>query len=283
MIEGKFVVVVGLGGVGSHAAHMLARAGVSRIRLIDFDNVTLSSLNRHAVAVRADVGRPKVECLKRFFHSVVPHVEVDARVAMFEAAAAEELLAGKPDYVLDCIDDMTTKTDLLKFCYDKRLRVISSMGAGAKADPTRLHICNISEVVSDPLAARLRQSLRKAGMVNLQTCGINVVYSSERPTRKLCALEGEAAEAPQVSCEAVAAPGLSAVPRSRCCRCGSAPLQEFGALENFRVRILPVLGTTPAVFGNALAAQVLCELARQPFRCDRLRAAVWVLFVVGCV
>ena len=112
-IEASYVIVVGLGGVGSHAAHMLARAGVGRLRLIDFDQVTLSSLNRHAVATRADVGVTKVEACKQHFLHFNPHCQVDAIPRMFTEEAAEELILGKqggrPDYVIDCIDDATTK------------------------------------------------------------------------------------------------------------------------------------------------------------------------------
>ena len=124
------MVVVGLGGVGSHAAHMLLRSGVGKLRLIDFDQVTLSTLNRHCVATRgafrsdagihvtqmeltlgigsphaparvapaADVGLPKATCLARHFAEIVPECEIDARVQMFEAASQEELLSGSPDY-----------------------------------------------------------------------------------------------------------------------------------------------------------------------------------------
>lgn len=93
-IQDAFVVVVGLGGVGSHAAHMLARSGVGKLRLIDFDNVTLSSLNRHAVATRADVGTPKVAAMKRHLKQIVPDCEIEDIPVMFEADCADELLAG---------------------------------------------------------------------------------------------------------------------------------------------------------------------------------------------
>lgn len=93
-VRGAFVVVVGVGGVGSHAAHMLARSGVGRLRLVDFDNVTLSSLNRHAVATRADVGTPKVAAMRRHLQQIVPDCQVEALPVMFEASCADELLEG---------------------------------------------------------------------------------------------------------------------------------------------------------------------------------------------
>lgn len=146
-IRGAFVVVVGVGGVGSHAAHMLARSGVGRLRLVDFDNVTLSSLNRHAVATRADVGMPKVVALKKHLLETVPQCEIEAVPVMFEESAADELLAGNPTYVLDCIDDVTTKLALLVAVSKKNLPVITATGAGAKADPTRLQIGAMKDCV----------------------------------------------------------------------------------------------------------------------------------------
>lgn len=93
-VKDAFVVVVGLGGVGSHASHMLARSGVGKLRLVDFDNVTLSSLNRHAVATRADVGLSKVAAMKRHLREIVPDCEIEDMAVMFEADSADELLEG---------------------------------------------------------------------------------------------------------------------------------------------------------------------------------------------
>jgi tRNA A37 threonylcarbamoyladenosine dehydratase len=151
-LRNSFVIVVGLGGVGSHAAHMLARAGVARMRLIDFDQVTLSSLNRHAVATRKDVGIPKVTAMKNHLLKIVPQMQIDARVNLFKIEDAEELLEGEPDFVLDCIDHLQTKAELIQYCVEKRYKVISSMGAGAKSDPSRIQIADINDTSEDPLA-----------------------------------------------------------------------------------------------------------------------------------
>lgn len=132
-IRKAFVIVVGLGGVGSHAAHILARTGVGKIRIIDFDQVTLSSLNRHAVATQEDVGIPKAVCLKNHLAQICPFVDVEIAVELFNLDAAPRLLAGDPDWVLDCIDNIDTKVELLTYCYDNRIPVVSSMGSGTKA------------------------------------------------------------------------------------------------------------------------------------------------------
>lgn len=122
--------VVGLGGVGSHCANMLVRSGVGRIRLIDFDQVSLSSLNRHALAEISDVGLPKVETMRRHLQNIVPWCQVEAYQEMFKMEDAERLLLrnGTPNFVIDCIDDVNTKAELIVFCLKNNLEVITSMG-----------------------------------------------------------------------------------------------------------------------------------------------------------
>lgn len=117
-LRDSFVVVVGCGGVGSHCAAALARSGVSKLRLIDFDQVTLSSLNRHAVATLADVGIPKVQCLRRRIIAISPWVQFDGRQEKFDEQSAKKLLepwngkGRKPDFVVDAIDNVDTKVEL---------------------------------------------------------------------------------------------------------------------------------------------------------------------------
>lgn len=99
-LRSSFIIVIGLGGVGSHAVTMLLRSGVQRIRLVDFDQVTLSSLNRHAVATRADVGLSKVVVVKNHLNRIIPSAQIEACVELFSASSASRLLADKPDFVL---------------------------------------------------------------------------------------------------------------------------------------------------------------------------------------
>ncbi|KAJ1984761.1 hypothetical protein H4R34_000449 [Dimargaris verticillata] len=245
-LRGAYVVVVGAGGVGSWATTMLARTGVENIRVIDFDQVTLSSLNRHSVATRRDVGIPKVVALQHRLAEIVPHVCIDAQVELFRLENAQALLLElpewlngtpngprRPDFILDCIDNIDTKIELLQFCHAHHLPVISSMGAGAKADPSRVQISDISHTYEDPLARSVRRALRKANVVS----GIPVVYSTEKPSHvKLLPLaESQANEA-----------------------------DEYAILPDFRSRILPVLGTLPAIFGMVMATYVICQLAQFP-------------------
>lgn len=137
-VRKSFIIVVGCGGVGSWAATMLARSGVGKIRLIDFDQVTLSSLNRHAVATLEDVGTPKVACIVKRLEQVAPWVEIEPRNDLWKMEVAEELLSGNPTFVIDAIDNIDTKVDLLYYCKSRNIPIISSMGAGCKSDPTRV-------------------------------------------------------------------------------------------------------------------------------------------------
>lgn len=237
-----FIVVVGCGGVGSHATAALARSGCGKIRLIDFDQVTLSSLNRHSVATLADVGTPKVLCLQKRLQQITPWTKFDCRNQLFGEKSAETQLAAwedgqKPDYVIDAIDNIDSKVALLHYCHKKGLRVVSSMGAGCKSDPTRVFIGDISASTEDPLSRATRRKLRLLGVKD----GIPVVFSSEKTG------PGKAQLLP--------------LPEEEFKK-GS--VNELGVLPDFRVRILPVLGTMPAVFGLCVANHVMLEITGYP-------------------
>lgn len=240
-LRNAFVIVVGCGGVGSHCTAALARSGVSRIRLIDFDQVTLSSLNRHAVATLADVGTPKVHCLRKRLQAITPWVRFDLQNQLFSAKAADILLGPwegrKPDYIVDAIDNIDSKVALLEYCYKHNLPVISSMGAGCKSDPTRIFIGDISASTEDPLSRSTRRRLRAVGVAS----GIPVVYSTEKPG------PGKAELLPLPEEEYL-----------------KGSVGDLGVLPDFRVRILPVLGTMPAMFGYTCANHVILQISGYP-------------------
>lgn len=129
---------------------------------------------RHSVAELDDVGTPKVLACQRHYDAIAPWVDVDARVELFSLEDADRLLAGKPDWVIDCIDNIQTKVDLLKYCHDRGIKVFSAMGAGGKYDPTRVQISDISTTFEDPLARTVRQKLKRQGVAT----GIPVVVSN---------------------------------------------------------------------------------------------------------
>lgn len=236
------MIVVGCGGVGSHATAALARSGCNKLRLIDFDQVTLSSLNRHAVATLADVGTPKVLCLKKRLEQITPWTHFDCRNELFDEKSADKQLqpwtdGQKPDYVIDAIDNIDSKVALLHYCHTHSIPVISSMGAGCKSDPTRVFIGDISASAEDPLSRSTRRRLRMLGVKD----GIPVVFSTEK-----------------------AGPGkaqLQPLPEDEFQK---GKVGELGVLPDFRVRILPVLGTMPAVFGLCVANHVMLEITGYP-------------------
>ncbi|KAF6225759.1 hypothetical protein HO133_009761 [Letharia lupina] len=244
LLRDSFVIVVGLGGVGSHCTSALARSGVSKIRLIDFDQVTLSSLNRHAVATLADVGTPKVECVPKRLQAIVPWVQWEPFNEVWKQEQAERLFGpwctGKgrnPDYVVDAIDNIDSKVALLEYCHKHGVRVVSSMGAGCKSDPTRVFVGDISASVEDPLSRVTRRRLRAVGISE----GIPVVYSTEKPG------PGKAQLLPLPEEEFL-----------------KGQTNELSVLPDFRARILPVLGTMPAVFGYTMANFAVLELTGYP-------------------
>ena len=244
LLRDAFVIIVGLGGVGSHCTSALARSGISKIRLIDFDQVTLSSLNRHAVATLTDVGSPKVHCVRKRLQAVVPWVHWECFNEVWKIEQAEKLLAPwdigkgpKPDYVIDAIDNIDSKVALLQYCHEHNIKVVSSMGAGCKSDPTRIFVGDISASVEDPLSRVTRRRLRAMGVSE----GIPVVYSTEKPgpgKAQLLPLPEEEFQKGQVN--------------------------ELSVLPDFRARILPVLGTMPAIFGYTVANFVIMEITDYP-------------------
>ena len=240
-LRSSFIVIVGCGGVGSHAAAALARSGVARLRLIDFDQVTLSSLNRHSLATLADVGTPKVECIRKRLEQITPWVHFDCRNELFSRQVASQQLQAwdgqTPDFVVDAIDNIESKVDLLHFCYQKSLRVVSSMGAGCKSDPTRILIGDISATIEDPLSKATRRRLKLLGV----TTGIPVVYSSEK-------------SAPEKA-------QLMPLPEEEFAK---GDVKDLSVMQDFRVRILPVLGTMPAMFGLCVANHIMLELGEYP-------------------
>ncbi|KAI8680009.1 hypothetical protein NCS57_00280600 [Fusarium keratoplasticum] len=240
-LRNSFVIVVGCGGVGSHCTASLARSGVSKIRLIDFDQVTLSSLNRHAVATLADVGIPKVQCLQRRLIAIAPWVKFDLIQEQFNEGVAERMLqpwdGRAPDYVIDAIDNIETKVSLLEYCYNNKIPVISAMGAGCKSDPTRIIVGDIGSSKDDGLSRATRRRLKLKGI----TSGIPVVYSTETSG----AGKAELLPLPEEEFQ-------------------KGSVGDLAAMPNFRVRILPVLGTMPAIFGLTVANHVILSVTGYP-------------------
>ncbi|KAK9768004.1 hypothetical protein K7432_001689 [Basidiobolus ranarum] len=177
-LRNSSVVIVGCGSIGSWVALMLLRSGVGKVRIIDHGKVTRDTINQHALATIEDIGIPNAIVLKKHIKEIVPHAKVESVIDTFNKDTAPWLLEGNPDYVLDCVQNLETKLELLKYCHDQQLRVISSAYAGGKADPSRIQISDLSDTYDDPWVRVLRRKLRKLGVEN----NISLIHSIEKPT-----------------------------------------------------------------------------------------------------
>ncbi|AOT68912.1 tRNA threonylcarbamoyladenosine dehydratase [Geosporobacter ferrireducens] len=170
------IAVFGIGGVGTYAVEGLARSGVGKFVLVDDDDICLTNINRQIHAMRSTVGKSKVEMMKARVLDINPKAEVETYKMLYNAETAEQLLSADYDYVVDAIDMVSAKLDLVERCSKMNLPIISSMGAGNKLDPTRFEVTDIFKTTICPLAKVMRKELRKRGVEKLK-----VVYSKEEP------------------------------------------------------------------------------------------------------
>ncbi len=178
------VMVVGLGGVGSFAAEALARTGVGHLTLVDFDLVCVTNTNRQLHAMRGNIGKPKARVLAERMRLVHPTASVEERVEFYGPETAEALLDPRPDYVIDAIDNLTAKAHLVDRCRRLDIPVVTSMGAAARLDPTRVQIADLARTHHDPFAHHFREILRKKygwRFKASQPTGVAAVFSDEPP------------------------------------------------------------------------------------------------------
>ncbi len=179
------VLVVGLGGVGAYAAEMICRAGVGRMTIADADVVSVSNINRQMVALHSTVGRPKAEVLAERLRDINPEIELTVVSRYIRDDLTYELLdSARFDYVVDAIDTLSPKAALIKGALDRDYLLVSSMGAGAKTDPSLMEIRDISATHHCPLAHMLRKRLHKMGI----RTGFWAVFSPE-PLREGAMIE----------------------------------------------------------------------------------------------
>jgi len=175
------IAVIGLGGVGAYAAEMLARAGVGSLLILDSDNVSVSNRNRQLLALESTTGRPKTEVMAERLRDINPDLSLTIINDYLTPENVEQLLAGHQiDFLVDAIDTLSPKIALIRHCVSNKIPLVSSMGAGAKFDMTKVRIADISKSYNCPLAYILRKKLRKEGI----TKGFKVVFSEELPDRE---------------------------------------------------------------------------------------------------
>lgn len=173
-LKGAYVAVFGIGGVGGFACEALARAGVGRLLLVDDDTVSESNLNRQIVALRSTIGRPKVEVMAQRIGDIDPAIRVETRQCFFSEENAGSFDFSAFSYVVDAIDTVSAKVELICRAKEANTPIVSCMGAGNKLDPTKFVVTDLAKTETCPLARVLRQRLRKKGIEHLQ-----VVYSTE--------------------------------------------------------------------------------------------------------
>lgn len=171
------VAIFGLGGVGSFVLEGLVRAGVGNFVLIDDDRICLTNLNRQILATRKTVGQPKVEVAKQRILDINPDANVEIHQEFF-MPETEGILDNSIDYIVDCIDTVTAKIELVVRADKLNIPIISCMGTGNKLDPTRFEVTDIYKTSVCPLAKVMRKELRSRGIKKLK-----VVYSKEEPVR----------------------------------------------------------------------------------------------------
>lgn len=169
------ILVIGLGGVGSYAAEALARAGVGRMTIVDGDVVQESNINRQLQALYSTVNQSKADLMSKRIVDINPQISLTVINQFLLPEDMASLITDDYDYVLDCIDSVTPKIHIIKTCKQKKIRFISSMGAGGKTDPSRIRIAEISETRDCFFAREVRKRLRKEHY----NYGIKVVYSDE--------------------------------------------------------------------------------------------------------
>ena len=174
------VAVFGIGGVGGYVCEALVRSGVGAFDLIDDDKVCLTNLNRQIIATRKTVGKYKADVMKERMQEINPDVEVNVHRCFFLPENAEDFPFEKYDYVVDAVDTVTAKLEIVMQAKKKRVSVISCMGAGNKLDASAFRVADIYKTKMCPLAKVMRRELKKRGVKELK-----VVYSEEKPTRPL--------------------------------------------------------------------------------------------------
>lgn len=183
------VIVVGLGGVGAYVAEQLVRAGLGKLTIVDGDTVQSSNRNRQLLALKSTEGKAKAELLKERLLDINPDVKINAIQEYIHDERLNEIIAQQYDYVVDAIDTLTPKVFLINQAVKSGHKIISSMGAGGKTDPSKVQIADISKTFNDKLARYIRKRLHRFGIYD----GFQVVFSTERANpESSIPVEGEA-------------------------------------------------------------------------------------------
>ncbi|MBQ7529737.1 tRNA threonylcarbamoyladenosine dehydratase [bacterium] len=183
-LQKTHVAVVGIGGVGSWASESLARSGIGRLTLFDFDVVNPTNLNRQLTCLCDTVGRPKAQVMAERLRKINPAAQIEAINEVFCPENAELLWQVSPDIILDCIDNITYKCYLLAQALERSIPIVTSTGAGGRFDPTQIRVSDLNNTRVDPVALQVRKKLRRDyGFTADRSFHIPAVYSEELPQK----------------------------------------------------------------------------------------------------
>lgn len=176
------VLVIGLGGVGSYAAEFLARAGVGKMTIVDGDTVDLTNTNRQLPALHSTVGRSKAGIMADRMRDINPELELTVKESFLTPEVVKAFPFREYNFVFDCIDSVQPKQYVIVACKQQNVRVVSSMGAGGRLDPSKVQVADISQTFNCPFAQQVRKGLKRKGVRR----GVTVVFSSEPVDRSTC-------------------------------------------------------------------------------------------------
>jgi len=179
-LKNSHVAVFGVGGVGSFVAEALIRVGVGTVTAIDGDKVAESNINRQLIATTKTVNMPKVEVLEERAKDINPEININTIYDFYTPENRDKFFVDKYDYVVDAIDSVANKVDLIKICYEKKIPIISSMGTANKLNPTMFEISDIYKTSVCPLAKVMRKKLKELNIEKLK-----VLYSKELPVKPI--------------------------------------------------------------------------------------------------
>ena len=217
------VAVVGLGGVGGAAAEMLVRAGVGRMLILDSDTVSLTNKNRQLVALDSTLGLPKTEVVASRLKDINPELDLTIVAEYLTKDNIAQLIGPFcPDYLVDAIDTLAPKLALIQWCVGQGIPLVSSMGAGAKRDLTRVRIADISKTFNCPLAHFVRKKLRRCGIHR----GFKAVFSEELPDENSIVLMDKEEQASTRNKKSQAGT-LSYLPVVFGCACAQAAIEHL--------------------------------------------------------
>ena len=185
-LQNARVAIFGIGGVGGYVAEALARSGIFHLDLIDNDTVSLTNLNRQIIALHSTIGRAKVDVMKERILDINPKAEVRTFQCFYLPETRSQFDFSEYDYVVDAVDTVTAKLQLIMQAKESGVSIICSMGAGNKLDPTAFEVADISQTSVCPLARVMRQECKKRGISN-----VKVVYSKEKPVEPVSAAGDE--------------------------------------------------------------------------------------------